>query len=88
MRTKKDVLIIKKHLSECYLKIIGKFATKETDKIIDEIYRNIELNYSDKSTSNIISAINDGGKGMYGRSMRFCFQDISFWLRDGNKQRL
>lgn len=77
---------IKQALIIAHERVIG----KDIDNVVlDKILNDIILLYPKKSINTILEKISKGSRGFYGRSMRFTFQEVSYWIiKDDLKERL
>jgi hypothetical protein len=72
----KDSLII------AYDRVMAKPPPVE---IIDRILDDILFVYKSTRTSDILEHISNGSRGKYGRSMRFTFQEVSYWILSNSR---
>lgn len=54
-------------------------------KSIDDLVDDIRGCYPDTKTNEITEAIKNGAMGMYGRTYRFSFQEVSIWIMEHKK---
>jgi hypothetical protein len=72
---------LKASLILCYDKL---YIVESKDKL-DNLVSYIRSGYPDTPTVDITSAIKNGAKGMYGRTYRFSFQEVSIWIMEYKK---
>lgn len=55
---------------------------------VDNMIKDIRSCYPKEKNETIINAIKEGTKGKYGRTYRFCFQEVSMWIIEYRKETL